>query len=95
MGAIITKLKNQFRHGDIAIQLIYINVAIFLVTAIISLVTKLMAYPDLSFSFLHFPHRSRHSVISRGPSSPICSYMRVYGTSCSTCFASIGSARYS
>jgi membrane associated rhomboid family serine protease len=55
MGAIITKLKNQFRHGDIAIQLIYINVAIFLVTAIISLVTKLMAYPDLSFSFLALP----------------------------------------
>jgi membrane associated rhomboid family serine protease len=56
MGTIITKIKNKYLDGDIAVQLIYINVIIFLVTALVAVVGKLfMTNADLSFSFLALP----------------------------------------
>lgn len=41
MGDILTGLKNTFRRGNIFIQLIYINVAVFLLTALISVFFQL------------------------------------------------------
>lgn len=56
MGTIITDLKDKFRNGNIAIRLIYINVAIFVLTALAGVVFNLCGmgqYAD--FSFLSLP----------------------------------------
>ena len=41
MGTIITDLKEAFRRGNIYIQLIYINVAVFVVTTLTEVVLQL------------------------------------------------------
>ena len=41
MGDIITELKNTFKRGNIFIQLIFINVGIFLVTTLLSILFQL------------------------------------------------------
>ncbi len=56
MGTIITDLREKFRNGDIAIQLIYINVAVFVVTTVVGIVLKLSGFEEgASFSFLALP----------------------------------------
>lgn len=56
MGTIITDLKEKFRNGDIVVRLIYINVAVFIVTFLAGVVCKLMGWGEIgSFSFLAFP----------------------------------------
>lgn len=56
MGTIISDLKEKFRNGNIAIQLIFINVAIFLVTSIAGVILNLCGLGDLaSLSFLSLP----------------------------------------
>lgn len=44
---IIANLKNQFKAGGMYIKLIYINVAVFLVTSIVGIFGKLMGAPNL------------------------------------------------
>lgn len=41
MGTIITDLKEAFRRGNIYIQLIYINVAVFVVTTLTEVILQL------------------------------------------------------
>ena len=41
MGHIITDLKEAFRRGNVFIQLIYINVGIFVATALINILLQL------------------------------------------------------
>ena len=41
MGNFITDLKNDFRRGSISQQFIYINIGIFVVTALIAIVGML------------------------------------------------------
>ena len=65
MGHIITDLKETFRRGTIFIQLIYINVAIFLIGALINVFVQLFQHhaPDifgifaLPASFIRFLHQ--------------------------------------
>ena len=56
MGTIITDLREKFRNGDVVIQLIYINVAIFVVTTLAGVILKLSGFEEYaSFSFLALP----------------------------------------
>ena len=56
MGTIITDLREKFRNGDVVIQLIYINVAIFVVTTLVGIILKLSGLEEYaSFSFLALP----------------------------------------
>ncbi|MBE6288423.1 MAG: rhomboid family intramembrane serine protease [Mediterranea massiliensis] len=50
MTTIITDLKNNFRRGNIAVQLIYINVALFVLTLFLSVLLQLFNLRMPSFS---------------------------------------------
>jgi membrane associated rhomboid family serine protease len=77
MGTIITDLKEKFRNGDIVIRLIYINVAIFIITFFAGVVCKLMGWGELgSFSFLAFPASLERFILQ--PWS-IITYMFMHG----------------
>jgi membrane associated rhomboid family serine protease len=56
MGRIIADLKNSFDRGGILIQLIYINVALFLIGALLSILMQLFQYglPDTNVMQLLF-----------------------------------------
>ena len=41
MGSFISDLKNNFQRGTISLQLIYINVGIFVVTTLVSVILML------------------------------------------------------
>ena len=65
MGHIITDLKETFRRGNIFIQLIYINVSIFIIGTLINVFLQLFQHsiPDifgifaLPASFIRFFHQ--------------------------------------
>lgn len=50
MATIITDLKNNFRRGNIAVQLIYLNVALFVLTVFLSVLLQLFNLRLPSFS---------------------------------------------
>lgn len=49
MGTIITDLKDTFQRGNIHIQLIFINVSIFILTAVIAVILQLFNCPANHF----------------------------------------------
>ena len=56
MGSFISDLKNNFQRGTISLQLIYINVGIFVVTTLVSVVLMLFNWGDMSWmNFLQLP----------------------------------------
>ena len=56
MGSFISDLKNNFQRGNISLQLIYINVGIFVVTTLVSVVLMLFNWGDMSWmNFLQLP----------------------------------------
>ena len=87
MGHIITDLKEAFRRGNVYIQLIFINVGVFVITTLIGILLQLFNRSAAGIFELLALHGSH------GLSSPTCSCMRDFCTSCSTCYGSIGSGR--
>ena len=56
MGSFISDLKNNFQRGNISLQLIYINVGIFVVTTLVSVILMLFNWGDMSWmNFLQLP----------------------------------------
>ncbi len=56
MATIITDLKEKFRRGNICLQLIYINVAVFVLVTVVGVLLQLFNYlPDRWFSWLELP----------------------------------------
>ena len=56
MGSFISDLKNNFQRGNISLQVIYINVGIFVVTTLVSVVLMLFNWGDMSWmNFLQLP----------------------------------------
>ena len=56
MGSFISDLKNNFQRGTISLQLIYINVGVFVVTTLVSVVLMLFNWGDMSWmNFLQLP----------------------------------------
>ena len=56
MGNFISDLKNNFRRGNISLQLIYINVGIFVVTTLISVFLMLFNWDATSWlQYLELP----------------------------------------
>ena len=56
MGSFISDLKNSFQRGNISLQLIYINVGIFVVTTLVSVILMLFNFGDMSWmNFLQLP----------------------------------------
>lgn len=56
MGNFISELKNNFRRGNISLQLIYINVGIFVVTTLISVFLMLFNWDATSWlQYLELP----------------------------------------
>ena len=56
MGSFISDLKNNFQRGNISLQLIYINVGIFVVTTLVSVVLMLFNWGGMSWmDFLQLP----------------------------------------
>ena len=94
MGHIIADLKETFRRGNIFIQLIYINVGIFVIGTFMffydCLKSTLSIYSTYS---LYRPLLSGLS-INRGRCLPICLCMPVFCTFYSICFGYTGSGVY-
>ena len=56
MGSFISDLKNNFQRGTISLQLIYINVGVFVVTTLVSVVLMLFNWGGMSWmNFLQLP----------------------------------------
>lgn len=56
MGTITSDIKEKFRNGNIAIQLIYINVAIFVLTSLAGVILSLCGLGEYAtFNFLSLP----------------------------------------
>ena len=92
MGHIITDLKEAFRRGNVYIQLIFINVGVFVITTLIGILLQLFNRSAAGiFELLALPASLPDLHGSHGLSSPTCSCMRDFCTSCSTCYGSIGS----
>ncbi|MCI1647756.1 MAG: rhomboid family intramembrane serine protease [Bacteroides sp.] len=76
-GTIITDLKNSFRRGNIYIQLIYINVGVFLITTLIQIFLQLFnRTPGNLFEWIELPASFSRFIIQ--PWSLI-TYMFVHG----------------
>ena len=88
MGTIITDLKEAFRRGNIYIQLIYINVAVFVVTTLTEVILQL-------FNGWNCQLHSHSSSYSHGHCLHICLCMQDFYISCSTCCGYTGSEHYS
>ena len=92
MGTIITDLKEAFRRGNIYIQLIYINVAVFVVTTLTEVILQLFNRSlGGAFEWLELPASS----YSHGHCSHICLCMQDFYISCSACCGYTGSEHYS
>ena len=96
MGTITTDLKEAFRRGNIYIQLIYINVAVFVVTTLTEVILQLFnrslgGYLNGWNFLLHLPNSS----YSPGHCSHTCLCMQVFCIFCSTCYGYIGLAHCS
>lgn len=52
MGNIITDLRQRFLRGSISLQLIYINVGVFLLLTLVTVFLRLFNFPELAF--LHY-----------------------------------------
>ena len=92
MGHIIADLKETFRRGNIFIQLIYINVGIFLIGTLINVFLRLfeVSTPDI-FGIFALPASFIGLFISRGRYLLICLCMPVSCIFYSICFGCIGS----
>ena len=94
MGHIIADLKETFRRGNIFIQLIYINVGIFVIGTLIHVFLRLFEVNTLDiFNIFALPLLSGLS-INRGRCLPICLCMPVFCTFYSICFGYTGSGVY-
>lgn len=96
MGTITTDLKEAFRRGNIYIQLIYINVAAFVVTTLTEVfcsysTVALAGYLNGWNFLLHLPNSS----YNLGHCSHTCLCMQVFCIFCSTCYGYIGLAHCS
>lgn len=96
MGTIITDLKEAFRRGNIYIQLIYINVAVFVVTTLTEVILQLFNRSlGGVFEWLELPASLTQFIIQ--PWS-LFTYMFMHAgfyISCSTCCGYTGSEHYS
>ena len=95
MGTIITDLKEAFRRGNIYIQLIYINVAVFVVTTLTEVILQLFNRSlGGVFEWLELPASLTQFIIQ--PWS-LFTYMCMqdFYISCSTCCGYTGSEHYS
>lgn len=96
MGHIITDLKEAFRRGNVFIQLIYINVGIFVATALINILLQLFNRSAAGiFELLALPASLPGLSCNRGHCSLICSCMPVLCIFCLICFGYIGLVNYS
>ena len=90
MGHIIADLKETFRRGNIFIQLIYINVGIFVIGTLINVFLRLfeVSTPDI-FGIFALP--ASFIGFSRGRYLLICLCMPASCIFYSICFGCIGS----
>ena len=78
MGHIIADLKETFRRGNIFIQLIYINVGIFLIGTLINVFLRLFEVSTPIYSvYLPYRHPLSDLFINRGRYLLICLCMPV------------------
>ena len=93
MGHIITDLKEAFRRGNVYIQLIFINVGVFVITTLIGILLQLFNRSAAGiFELLALP--ASFTRFAWQPWSIFTyMFMRDFCTSCSTCYGSIGSGR--
>ena len=83
MGHIITDLKEAFRRGNVYIQLIFINVGVFVITTLIGILLQLFNRSAAGiFELLALP-----ASFTRFAWQPWSIF------TCSTCYGSIGSGR--
>ncbi len=76
---IIANLKRQFQSGGMYIKLIYINVGVFLIMSIISLISTLMKMPEISILMeLNLGAATDLSILWQKPWT-IITYMFVHG----------------
>lgn len=96
MGHIITDLKEAFRRGNVFIQLIYINVGIFVATALINILLQLFNRSAAGiFELLALPASFTRFILQPCHCSLICSCMPVLCIFCLICFGYIGLVNYS
>lgn len=92
MGHIIADLKETFRRGNIFIQLIYINVGIFLIGTLINVFLRLFEVNTPIYSvYLPYRHPLSDLFINRGRYLLICLCMPVSCIFYSICSGCIGS----
>ena len=90
MDGIFTNLKRMFQSGNILSKLIYINVGLFILIRLASVLFMLFNVQGVPFlQYLQLPASPGLSV--RGRCLLICSLILTSCISCSICFGCIGS----
>ena len=91
MGHIITDLKETFRRGNTFIRLIYINVGIFVIGTLISVILQLFNLSATGIFDLFALPASLHRFILQPWSLLSYMFMQASCISCSTCSGCTGS----
>ena len=93
MATIITDLKESFRRGNIYIQLIYINVGVFVLTTLTEVILQLFNRSlGGMFEWLELPASLSRFIVQPWSILTYMLCMQEYCTSFSTCFGCIGLA---
>ena len=91
MDGIFTNLKRMFQSGNILSKLIYINVGLFILIRLASVLFMLFNVQGVPFlQYLQLP-ASPELLLVRGRCLLICSLILTSCISCSICFGCIGS----
>ena len=91
-GTYLTDLKETFRRGNTFIRLIYINVGIFVIGTLISVILQLFNLSATGiFDLFALPASLHRFILQPWSCSAICSCMQASCISCSICSGCTGS----